>query len=76
MVLVGVGAVMAAVAWVVVLLSPASQRPLRGATTDIDGRCAADDPGRAAERGAGRGRGGRPLDGGAAGDDRPRARSR
>jgi S1-C subfamily serine protease len=35
MVLVGVGAVMAAVAWVVVLVSPASERPLRGATTDI-----------------------------------------
>jgi S1-C subfamily serine protease len=35
MVLVGVGAVMAAVAWVVVLVSPASQGPLRGATTDI-----------------------------------------
>ena len=34
MVLVGVGAVMAVVAWVVVLLSPASQHPLRGATTD------------------------------------------
>ncbi len=34
MVLVGVGAVMAVAAWVVVLLSPASQRPLRGATTD------------------------------------------
>ena len=34
MVLVGVGAVMAAVAWVVVLLSPASQRPLEGATPD------------------------------------------
>lgn len=36
MVLVGVGAVMAVVAWVVVLLSPASQRPLQGATTDTD----------------------------------------
>jgi putative serine protease PepD len=34
MVLVGVGAVMAVVAWVVVLLSPASQRPLQGRTAD------------------------------------------
>ena len=36
MVLVGVGAIMAAVAWVVVLVSPASQRPLSGATADIE----------------------------------------
>ncbi len=36
MVLIGVGAVMAVVAWVVVLLSPASQRPLQGATSDTD----------------------------------------
>ena len=36
MVLVGVVAIMAAVAWVVVLVSPASQRPLKGATADIE----------------------------------------
>ncbi len=34
MVLVGVGAVMAAVAWVIVLLSPASEHPLEGAGQD------------------------------------------
>jgi S1-C subfamily serine protease len=34
MVLVGVGAVMAAVAWVIVLLSPASEHPLDSATQD------------------------------------------
>lgn len=34
MVLVGVAAVVAAVAWVIVLLSPASQKPLSGATGD------------------------------------------
>ena len=34
MVLVGVGAVMAVGAWVVVLLSPASQRPLQSASRD------------------------------------------
>jgi putative serine protease PepD len=34
MVLVGVGAVMAAVAWVIVLLSPASDHPLESATQD------------------------------------------
>ncbi len=34
MILVGVGAVMAVAAWVVVLLSPASQRPLDNATAD------------------------------------------
>ena len=34
MVLVGVGAVMAVVAWVIVLLSPASEHPLESATQD------------------------------------------
>jgi putative serine protease PepD len=37
MVLVGVGAVMAAVAWVIVLLSPASEHPLESATLDTAG---------------------------------------
>ncbi len=37
MVLVGVGAVMAVVAWVVVLLSPASEHPLESATLDTAG---------------------------------------
>ena len=37
MILVGVGAVMAAVAWVIVLLSPASEHPLDSATQDAAG---------------------------------------
>jgi putative serine protease PepD len=37
MVLVGVGAVMAVVAWVIVLLSPASEHPLESATLDTAG---------------------------------------
>ena len=37
MVLVGVGAVMAVVAWVIVLLSPASEHPLQSATLDTAG---------------------------------------
>ena len=56
MILVGVGAVMAAVAWVIVLLSPASEHPLDSATQDHAGQRAAAHAGRRAERGAGRGR--------------------
>jgi S1-C subfamily serine protease len=37
MILVGVGAVMAAVAWVIVLLSPPSEHPLSSATQDTNG---------------------------------------
>ena len=56
MVLVGVGAVMAVVAWVIVLLSPASDHPLGVRHAGHGGHRAADHAGRGAERAAGGGR--------------------
>ena len=52
MVLVGVGAVMAVVAWVIVLLSPASDHPLDSRHAGHGGQRAADHAGRGAERAA------------------------
>ena len=72
MVLVGVAAVAAAVAWVVVLLSPASQKPLSSATGDTVAGAPLTTLAGPENAVPGGGPGRRPLHGGAAGDHRAR----
>ena len=75
MVLVGVGAVMAVVAWVIVLLSPASEHPLEPATQDTAASGPLTTLAGAQNARARRRRGRRALDRRAGGDHQPRHRA-